>query len=150
MLIFLQVIYECFHATRRQLSSCKKDCPTKPKICTIQPFTEEVCQPINQENTGSKSMFHLEQSSPTALSSLCGNNCLWQEISLHSANTTSPAFPQSQSHLQKAPSSDGSMTIWPQSDIQRKHSHKMDTDSAALWVVLGRKQRVIMVEFGIM
>lgn len=145
MLICLHIIYGCFYATRAQLSSCKKDCPTKPKIYTFWPFTEKVCQPLIQENTGSKRMLHSEQSSPATPTSLCGNKCLLQEISLHSANSTSPALPQSQSHLQKAPSSDGSITIWPKSGIQRKHSHRMDTDSAALWVVLRRKQSVIML-----
>lgn len=48
MPIGLCIIYGCFHATTAELNSClslpESIWPPKPKIVTIWPFTEAVCQ----------------------------------------------------------------------------------------------------------
>ena len=44
----LHFVHRCFHAIAAELSHCDRGCTThKPKIFTIRPFTEKVCQSLN-------------------------------------------------------------------------------------------------------
>lgn len=130
MFICLHITCGCFHAKRAELSSCNK--VLWPDIYYRALYRKNLPTPPVGEGA-LKSMFHLEESSPTTPSSLCSDSQLLQEMSPCSANSTSSVLPQSQSHLW------WSVTMGPKSDIQRKHGHTMDTNSETLGVTLRRK-----------
>ena len=51
MLVHLYILYGCFCTDMAQLNNCDSDLwPTKPKIITIWPFKEKVCQILKQNN----------------------------------------------------------------------------------------------------